>query len=188
MRPCWLVIALAALCSCGVEVEVATDPLSVDIPETSVGVTVDAEVALDIPPQALGDIVVEEVSATMEVVNTSKASPMQVEVRLSKQGTAQPGSPIVYPHATRPTYVDSATLLLSKTYPAGTTTAETIKNPVLATLVKEKRIYLIVSNTVSSLGFTDKLPLTIRLQNAVLHATVSKSLASAGGAVPLSGL
>jgi hypothetical protein len=184
--------ALALLAtSCGVAVEVRTDPTSVDIPVTSVGSNFYAEVAVDIPAASLGDIVVEELDGDLFIRNLTNRTTMNLSLMISTRGTATPGTPFFFTEINKPAYVNQAIVLVpQKAYGPNSRTAERIVLDANARrlLLSTRRIYLIVSNTVTSAGIGDVPPFNLRLEDATLHARVSKSLQSANGALDLSGL
>ncbi len=187
--PLFALALLAA--SCGVAVEVQTDPTSVDIPVTSVGTNVYAEVAVDIPSASLGDIVVEELSGDLAIRNLTKETTMNLSLRITTVGDATPEVPRFYSEANLPKgFNQSIVLVQPKSYAPGTSTPEHISLDPNARklLLSTRRIYLIVSNTVTRAGIGDLPPYNIRLENATLHARVSKSLQSATGGLDLTGL
>jgi len=188
-RSLLVALALALAAACAPIVEVETDPIAQTIPVTSVGFQAYVELAIDMPPQSQGDVRVEDVFANLQVHNASRASNMLIEMRVSVQGTAAPGTPFAFTQANRPPYFPTSVAVLGpKTYAAGTTTPEHIAGAPLIPIIGEPRIWLIVSNTVTSVGLGDVLPLQADLNQIVLHAVVTKSLAGVGGGLEATGL
>ena len=177
-----------ALAACAPVVEVETEPIALTIPVTSVGLQAYVELAIDMPPQSQGDVRVEDVFADLQVHNASRASDMLIELRVGVQGTATPGTPFAFTQANRPPYFSSSVAVLSKTYAAGRTVSERIFGAPLIPIIGEPRIWLIVSNTVTSVGLGDVLPLQADLNQVVLHAVVTKSLAGVGGGLEATGM
>jgi hypothetical protein len=183
-----LPLALLAA-ACAPVVEVQTDPISQSIPVTSFGVQTFVELAIDLPPQSQGDVRVDDVSADLQVRNASRATGMLLEVRVSLEGTATPEVPFAFTQANKPDYfARSVALLGPKTYAAGTTTPEHVSGSALIPAIGKPTMWLIVSNTVNSAGLGDVLPLQIDLNQIVLHAVVTKSLAGVGGGLETTGL
>ncbi|HEY8210526.1 MAG TPA: hypothetical protein VIG99_23750 [Myxococcaceae bacterium] len=184
--------ALAALLAagCAPMVEVQTEPISQTIPITSVGLQSYVELAIDLPPQSQGDVHVENVTADLQVHNASRATNMLLELRVSLSGTATPEVPFPFTQANRPSYfAESVALLGPKVYDGGTTTQEHIEGAGLIPAIGKPRLWLIVSNTVTSIGLGDSLSsLQLNLNQVVLHAVVTKSLAGAGGGLETTGL
>lgn len=187
MRRLVLCGLLSLLSACGVTVELQTDPIFAIIPITSVGLDNYAEVAVDLPSASRGDIVVEEVSADLVLINRSSASTIALSLRVSKTGQATPVMPILF-GSLKPEYYDQAVTLIP---PTSIGPGETLPMHVDATaveaLLNEPRLYLIAANAVTEQG-PGELGVRLEIQNARLHALVSKSLRSAGGAVDLIGL
>lgn len=187
-RPALLFAVLSAA-ACAPVVEVQTDPLSETIPVTSVGLQSYVEIAIDLPPQSQGDVQVNDVTADLQVHNASRASNMLLELRVSLTGTATPQVPFAFTELNRPAYFPSSVALLGpKTYAAGTTTPEHVQGAGLIPAIGKPRLWLIVSNTVNSVGLGDALPLQANLNEVVVHAVVTKSLAGAGGGLETTGL
>jgi hypothetical protein len=184
--PLWLApLALA----CAPVVEVQTDPISQAIPVTAVGLQSYVEIAIDLPPQSQGDIHVEDVSADLTVRNPSRGTNMRFSARVSLEGTATPETPYLFTELNRPAYFAQSVLVLGeKTYAAGSATPERLLGAPLIPALGSPRLWLIISNTVTSLGLGDVLPLEIRLEGIVLHAVVTKSLAGASGGLDATGL
>jgi hypothetical protein len=63
-----------------------------------------------------------------------------------------------------------------------------VNSPTLWNASGKPRIWIIVSNTVTSSGIGDPLPLELRLEDMVLHAIVSKPFEGLEGALGPSGL
>ena len=188
LKPLLLPAALAAA-ACAPVVEVQTDPVSQSIPVTSLGVQSYVELAIDLPPQSQGDVEVENVSADLQIHNSSRASTMLLELRVSLQGTATPGVPFVFTEVNRPAYYAGAIPVLGpRSYNANSTTPEHIDATPLAQAIGRPRIWLIVSNTITSLGLGDVLPLQANLNQIVVRAVVTKSLAGAGGGIEATGM
>jgi len=184
-----ILLPAAALLACAPVVQVQTDPISQSIPVTSVGLQSYVELAIDLPPQSQGDVEVDDVSADLQVQNGSRASGMLLELRVSLTGTATSKTPFAFTELNRPSYFPTSVALLGpKTYAAGTTTPEHVVGNALIPAIGKPTLWLIVSNTVNSVGLGDALPLQVNLQNIVLHAKVTKSLAGAGGGLETTGL
>jgi hypothetical protein len=184
------VAALLAAAGCAPVVEVQTDPVSQSVPITSVGVQSYVELAIDLPPQSQGDVQVNDVSADLQVHNGSRGTNMLLELRVSLTGTATSKTPYVFTEVNRPSYFASSVALLGpKTYSAGTTTPEHVEGAALIKAIGKPTLWLIVSNTVQSVGLGDSLSsLQVDLNQVVLHAVVTKSLAGAGGGLETTGL
>jgi hypothetical protein len=177
------------LSGCSALVEVQTEPVDQSVQVTSLGVPVYLELAIDLPTVAQGDIVVIEVSGTLTVANPAAQTSMALEIRVSTQGTATPGVPVLYTSANTPAYFSQASIVLpSKTYAPNSQTPETIQNPALAQAVGNPRLWIIASNLVTNLGLFDSLPLELQLNDIVVRAVVEKSFEGLSGGVPLSGL
>jgi hypothetical protein len=168
--------------ACAPVVEVQTDPINQSIPVTSVGLQSYVEIAIPLPPQSQGDVLVNDVTADLQVQNGSRASNMLLELRVSLTGTATPEVPFAFTELNRPSYFASSVALLGpKTYAAGTTTPEHVQGAALIPAIGKPTLWLIVSNTVNGVGLGDALPLQADLKQIVVHAEVTKSLAGAGG-------
>jgi hypothetical protein len=182
--------AAVALTGCGVELEVATSPVSQTVPVTAVGVEGYVELPFDVPKEAQGDIVIEEVGADVTVVNASHGTTMTFTVRVSDRGTATSATaPYVFTENNKPAYFNSAAVVLPPTpFAAGTSTPQHIASAALAQYLKSPRLWIIVGNRISTLGVGDLPPLELALNNLVLHAKLKKSflgLAPAGEAAGL---
>jgi hypothetical protein len=186
-RPLLALVPLVAACAPVVEVQ--TDPINQSISVTSVGLQSYVEIAIDLPPQSQGDVEVNDVTADVQVQNGSRASSMLLELRVSLTGTATPQVPVIFTELNRPSYFASSVALLGpKTYAAGTTTPEHVQGAALIPAIGKPTLWLIVSNTVNSVGLGDALPLQVDLKQIVVHAVVTKSLAGAGGGLETTGL
>lgn len=186
---------LALLCpllltACSAELAVDTPPQSVAIPVTSAVRPVYVEVAVDMPLETLDlDVVVKEITADLTVYNPSKAFTLRSSARLSLTGTATPDKPIVYSDNNPPPYYATAEELLpQKDFPPSTRTPVNVNSPTLAKAIGKPRIWVIVSNTVTSSGIGDPLPLELRLEDMVLHVVISKPFEGLEGALGPSGL
>lgn len=185
--PFWLAASLALACAPVVEVQ--TDPIDQAIPVTSVGAQSYVEIAIDLPPQSQGDIHVEDVYADLTVRNPSRGTSMRFSARVSLEGTATPEAPYLFTEINRPAYFARSVVVLGdKVYAAGTATPERLMGAPLIPALGKPRMWLIISNTVTSLGLGDLFPLEIRLENIVLHAVVTKSLAGVSGGLDVTGL
>jgi hypothetical protein len=103
------------LTACSAEVFVETEPMNQAVPVTSILQPVYVEVAIDIPPEAQGlDIIVQEVSADLTVVNPMRALTLEAGARLSLEGDATPETPKFYTDSTLPAYFARAELLLRR--------------------------------------------------------------------------
>jgi hypothetical protein len=178
------------LSACSAEVAVETPPQSQAIPVTSIGDPVYAEVAVDLPPETQGlDVIVKDVHATLTMVNPSQAFTLDTSVRLSFTGTAEPNKPILYSEQNKPAYYASAEELMPRrSFAPNSRTPVTLSSPGLVKVIGKERIWIIVSNTVTRATIGGVLPLEIQLQDAVLHATVSKSFNGLEGALGVGGL
>ncbi len=189
-----LVLALVCpllLSACSAEVAVETPPQTQKVPITSVGKPAYAEVAVDLPPETQElDVTVKEISATLTVHNPSDAFDLTTSARLSLQGNATPGTPIFYTDQNLPPYYATAEVLMApREFAPASRTPVTITSPTLAKAVGQKRIWVIVANTVTGLGGIG-LPteLEIQLENIVLHVTLTKSFNGLDGALGVGGL
>ena len=185
LLPCVLLLT-----ACSAEVAVTTEPFDQSVQVTSLLERVYAEVAIDVPNEAVGDVILREISASLAVVNPTKALTLEVGARLSLNGKAEPGTPLFYTTNNRPPYFDaSAELLTPQSFAPGERKPFVITNPVLKEAVGKKRIWLIVNNTVRQLGIgTDALPVNILLEDITFHAVVTKPFPGVGGALEVGGL
>ncbi|HVE85244.1 MAG TPA: hypothetical protein VND93_20470 [Myxococcales bacterium] len=184
-----LPLAVLAAAACAPVVQVQTDPVNQSIPVTSVGVQAYVEVAIDLPPESQGDVLVNQALLDVQVQNASRSAKMLVELRASLQGTATPETPYAFTEANRPAYfANSIAVLAPKSYDAGATVQEHVDATPLRDAIGKPRLWLIVANTVTSVGFGEVFPLQINLNQIILHATVTKSLAGAGGALETTGM
>lgn len=186
---------LALLCpllltACSAELAVDTPPQTVAIPVTSAIRPVFVEVAVDMPEETQNlDVVVKEITADLTVFNPSKAFTLKSSARLSLTGTATPDAPIVYSDNNPPSYYATAEELLpQKDFAPGTRTPVNVNSPTLRNAIGKPRIWIIVSNTVTSTGVGDPLPLELRLEDMILHAVVSKPFEGLEGALGPTGL
>lgn len=178
------------LAACSAEVAVQTEPMSATIPITSVLKPTFVEVAVDLPPETQGlDVTVNDVGAVLTVVNPSQAFTLETSARLSLTGSATPDSPVFYTENNLPPYYATAEVLLPpSTFKPNTKTPVTIDSPTLAKAIGKKRLWVIVSNTVTSASIGGALPLEIQLQNIVLHAEVTKPFRGLDGLLGVGGL
>ncbi len=161
------------------------------VPVTSLLQPVYAEVAIDIPPEAQGlDVIVQEISADLTVVNPTRALTLEAGARLSFEGQATPDKPVLYTDTNMPAYFTRAALLLpTQDFSPQSRTPFVIDNPVLVQAAGKERIYIIVNNTVKRLGIgTDTLPVNILLENIVFRARVTKPFPGIGGGLEVGGL
>jgi hypothetical protein len=186
LLPCVLLLS-----ACSAEVFVETEPFNQSVPVTSLLQPVYVEVAIDVPPEAQGlDIVVQEISADLTVVNPTTALTLEAGARLSLEGEATPDKPVFYTNSNLPAYFNKAAVLLpTRDFAPQSRTPFTIDNPVLVQAAGKERIYLIVNNTVKRLGIgTDTLPVNILLENIVFRARVTKPFPGIGGGMEVGGL
>ncbi|HYO53128.1 hypothetical protein [Archangium sp.] len=179
------------LAACSAEVAVDTPPQSVTIPVTSAIRPVYVEVAVDLPSETQElDVSVKEMSATLSVYNPSRAFTLKSSVRMSLTGNATPDQPIVYSENNPPPYYATAEELLPESpYPPNSRTPVTIDSSVLLKAIGKKRIWLIVSNTVTQGGgIGDPLPLELRMEDIILHIVVAKPFQGLEGLLGPSGL
>ena len=178
------------LTACSAELAVDTPPQTVAIPVTSALKPVYVEVAVDMPEETKGlDVVVKEITVDLTVFNPSKAFTLRSSARLSLVGTATPDKPIIYGDNNPPPYYATAEELLpQKDFPPSTRTPVNVNSPTLAKAIGKDRIWIIVSNMVTSSGIGDPLPLELRLEDMILHAVVSKPFEGLEGALGPSGL
>lgn len=192
IRRVCVLAGLAALAACDAEVAVQTQPFDQTIEVMSAGVPVYAEIALDLPTEAQGEITVESVSADLRVVNSARNTTMRLDARLSTQGLATPGHPVLYTSVNRPAYFDSAVPLLQGDFAPLTTTPQHVADAdhQLAAVLQAgpPRIWLIVSNMATQLGPLDVPPLALDLKSVTLHAVVRKSMASFAGGSAAAGM
>jgi hypothetical protein len=187
-----LALVFLFLSACSAEIDVQSDPFSQTVPVTSLLEPVYAEVAIDLPEETQSiEVTVNTVSATLAVVNPSKSLTLQTGVRLSFEGKAEPGTATAYTNANLPAYYSKAAELIApRNFAPGSSTPLTIENPALVQAVTKKRVWLIVSNTVTRTSGlpTESFPVNIRLENIVFHATVTKAFPGLGGALEVGGL
>ncbi|QSQ28546.1 hypothetical protein JY651_45980 [Pyxidicoccus parkwayensis] len=185
---------LLALSACSAEISVQTEPFNATVPVTSILEPVYAEVALDLPDETVNtedlDIVVQEVAATLTVVNPSPTLTLRTSARLSFTGTATPDQPKTYTDINRPAYYATAAEILPvRDFAPNSRTAVRIDTPALKDAIGKRRVWFIVSNTVvrSGLG-TPVLPVNIQLQDIVFTALITKPFPGLGGALEVGGL
>jgi hypothetical protein len=188
--PCLLLL----LTACSAEVAVETEPMTQTVPVTSLLKPVYVEVAIDVPQEAVGDVILREISASLTVVNPTKSLTLEAGARLSLNGQATPDQPLFYTDTNLPAYFQAASVLLpTRSFNPGEQVPFTIKDndqdKVLLKAVGKPRIWLIVNNTVSRLGIgTDTLPVNILLKDIIFRATVTKPFPKVGGALEIGGL
>jgi hypothetical protein len=185
-----LLACLLLFTACSAEVSVETEPFDQTVPVTSLLQPVYVEVAIDVPNEAVGDVIVQEISADLTVVNPTRALTLDAGARLSLTGQATPDKPVFYTDTNLPAYFSAASVLLpTQAFAPGEHRAVTIKDPVLVQAAGKPHIWLIVNNTVSRVGLgTDTLPVNILLQNIIFRATVTKPFPKVGGALEVGGL
>jgi hypothetical protein len=189
------VSCLLLLSACSAEIEIQTEPLKpVVVPVTSILQPVYAEVALDLPEEAVNtqdlNIIVEQVSATLTVVNPSTTVTLRTSARLSFTGTAIPGQPKLYTDIDRPAYYNTAAEILPvRDFAPNTRTPVTIDTPALKEAIGRRRVWVIVSNTVVRSGIgAPVVPVNIRLEDVVFRALITKPFPGLGGALEVGGL
>ena len=186
LLPCVLLLS-----ACSAEVFVESEPISQTVPVTSLLQPVYAEVAIDIPPEAQGlDVIVQEISADLTVVNPTRSLTLEAGARLSLEGQATPEEPVLYTNTNLPAYFNrAAQLLATQDFAPQSRTPFTIDNPVLVQAAGKPRIWIIVNNTVKRVGIgTDTLPVNILLENIVFRARVTKPFPGIGGGMEVGGL
>lgn len=189
--PCLLLASLLTLTACSAEVDVATEPIDQSVPLTSILEPVYAEIALDIPEEAQGDVTVHAVAADLTVVNPTRALTLEMGLRISLEGQATPGTPVLYTDRNLPAYFSRASVVLpTQAFAPGARVPVHTENPVLKEAVGKPRIWIIVNNTVRrvGLGGADTLPVNIRLEDIVFSATVTKPFPGVGGGLEVGGL
>jgi hypothetical protein len=185
---------LLVLSACSAQISVQTEPFDATVPVTSILEPVYAEVALDLPEETVNtedlDIVVEQVAATLTVVNPSPTLTLRTSARLSFTGTATPDEAKTYTDLNRPAYYDTAAEILPvRDFAPNSRTAVRIDTPALKNAIGKRRVWFIVSNTVvrSGLG-TPVLPVNIRLEDILFTALITKPFPGLGGALEVGGL
>jgi hypothetical protein len=183
--PCVLLLT-----ACSAEVAVTTEPFDQTVPVTSLLEPVYAEVAIDVPNEAVGDVIVEDISADLTVVNPTRSLTLETGARLSLTGQATPDKPVLYTNNNLPAYFNTASVLLpTQSFAPGESRPVSIRDPVLRQAAGKPRIWLIVNNTVRRVGLgTDTLPVNILLEDIVFRATVTKPFPNVGGALEVGGL
>ncbi|MCY1019202.1 hypothetical protein [Pyxidicoccus sp. MSG2] len=182
------------LTSCSAEISVQTEPFDQTVPVTSILEPVYAEVALDLPEETVDteglDIVVDEVAATLTVVNPSTLLTLRTSARLSFEGTATPDQPKTYTNVNLPAYYNRAAEILAvRDFAPNSRTAVRIDTPALKDAIGKRRVWFIVSNTVvrSGLG-TPVFPVNIQLEDIIFQAVLTKPFPGLGGALEVGGL
>ena len=183
-----LTLALLATAGCSAQIEVTTDPISQDIPFQSVGLPAYSEIAVDIPEEAQGlpeSLTIDDLEISGNVLNQTSGTSLDMALKLSFEGTAVPGT--LLQHPVKPLYYDSAeTLIAEASYPQNSTTPFLIEKGPLLQILGKKRIWILINNTVTSLGLGDTPKL--RLQNVVIHAVVTKDFRGLGPGTEALGL
>ena len=170
-----------------------TPPTDASIPITSIGNPVYVEVAIDLPDETQGlDIIVKDVSASFAVYNPSAVFTLETSAKVSLTGTAEPGQPLFY-YSDRelPPYYATAGDLLNpaRVFKPGERADLNVTSPMLVQALGKQRLWVIVSNTITRAGIgTQPLPLEIRLENIIIHATVTKEFRGLEGALGIGGL
>lgn len=187
-----LLVSLSVAASgCAAAIDVTTDPISADIPFQSVAVPAYSEIAIAIPEEAQTtpeSVVINSLTMTGNIVNPMKATSLEMALKLSFEGVAQPGSAAVFQHPVKPLYYDAAeTLLESRTYAANTTFTFTIPKEPLLQILGKKTIYILINNTVTQLGLGDTTP-GLKLQNVQVHAQIVKEFPGLGPGTEVIGL
>jgi hypothetical protein len=188
-----LVLALVCpllLAACSAEVAADTPPQTQSVPITSVGRPAYAEVAIDLPAELRStSFTVKELNATLTVHNPSETFRLTTSARLSLEGSATPGNPAFYTDQNLPEYyADAIELLKPREFAPSSRTPVTIDSPELVRAIYNKRIWVIVSNTVTGLAIGTPTKLEIRLENIVLHAVITKTFTGVEGALGPGGL
>lgn len=191
MRNALTLLCPLLLTACSAEVAVDTPPVSQSIPILSLFEPAIVEVAVDMPEETQRlDVTVKSLGADLTVVNPSQSFTLETSIRLSLTGTATPDAPKFYTRNNLPPYYELAEELLpTKKFAPNTRTPVTINSPTLVKAIGKKRIWIFVSNTVTSAGVGGgTLPMEIQLENAVLHAVVTKPFHGLEGALGPGGL
>jgi len=183
------------LTACSAEVFVETEPIDQAVPVTSLLQPVYAEVAIDVPPEAQGlDIIVQQITADLTVVNPTQALTLEAGVRLSLEGQATPEEPKLYTSNTLPEYFTRASVLLpTQNFAPQSSKAVTIdsaQTPALVQAAGKERIWIIVNNTVKQVGIgaPPPFPVTILLEDIIFRAHVTKPFPGIGGGLEVGGL
>ncbi|WP_257453617.1 hypothetical protein [Archangium lipolyticum] len=186
---------LALLCplllsACSAEIAVETPPQTQNIPITSVGEPAYVEVAVDLPAETQGlDVTVKEISATLTVHNPSQMFTLKTVGRLSLTGNATPDSPVFYTRNNLPPYYETAEILLpEREFAPASHTPVSINSPTLVKAIGQKRIWVIVSNTVTQVRIGTPSSLEIQLENIILRAVVTKPFQGLEGVLGPGGL
>jgi hypothetical protein len=182
------------LTACSAEVFVETEPMSQTVPVISLQQRVYVEVAIDIPPEAQGlDIIVQQITADLTVVNPTQSLTLEAGVRLSLEGTATPEKPVLYTNSNLPAYFSRTSVLLPTRDFAPQSrvpvTIDSAQTPALVTAAGKARIWIIVNNTVRRVGIgADTLPVNILLEDIIFRARVTKPFPGVGGGLEVGGL
>ncbi|AKQ63092.1 putative lipoprotein [Myxococcus hansupus] len=194
MRALLLLPCVLLLSACSAEIAIQTEPFDQVVPVTSLLEPVYAEVALDLPEESVNtqnlDIVVNEVAASLVVVNPSPTLTLRTAARLSLTGSATPDNPRLYTDFNRPAYYDTAAEILpQRDFQPNSRTPVRIDAPALKSAIGRRRVWVIVSNTVVRSGLTlPQLPAQIRLEDIVFQALLTKPFPGLGGALEVGGL
>lgn len=189
LLPCVLLLS-----ACSAEVFVESEPIDQAVPVTSLLQPVYAEVAIDIPPEAQGlDIIVQEITADLTVVNPTQSLTLEAGARLSLEGQATPDAPVLYTNNNLPAYFARAAVLLpTQDFAPQSRRPVTIDSKDTPTLVQaagKPRIWIIVNNTVKRLGVgSDTLPVNILLEDIIFRARVTKPFPGIGGGMEVGGM
>ncbi|ATB29087.1 hypothetical protein [Melittangium boletus] len=191
-------LSLALLCplllaACSAQMAVDSEPTNATIPITSIGDPVYVEVAVDLPDETQElDVLINDVSATFAVYNPSTMFTLETSAKVSLTGTAVPDEPLFYYSESQlPAYYATAGDLLypPRVFKPGERSDVSVTSPTLTQALGKQRVWIIVSNTITRAGIgTQPLPLEIRLENIVIHATVSKEFRGLEGLLGIGGL
>ncbi|MCE9670864.1 hypothetical protein LY474_23940 [Myxococcus stipitatus] len=193
-RVLFVTCCLFLLASCSAEISIETEPFDLRVPATSLLQPVYAEVALDLPQESVNtqdlDIVVEQVAATLTVVNPSSSLTLRTSMRLSFTGQATPDDPVFYTDLNLPAYyAQAAEILPARDFAPTTSTPLRLDSPALKQAVGRRRVWFIVSNTAMRGGLTPpQLPVELRLEDIVFQALLTKPFPGLGGALENGGL
>lgn len=183
------------LTACSADVFVETEPIDQAVPVTSLLQPVYAEVAIDVPPEAQGlDIIVQQITADLTVVNPTQTLTLEAGVRLSLEGTATPEKPALYTNTNLPAYFSRTSVLLPTQDFAPQSrvpvTIDSAKTPALVEAAGKARIWIIVNNTVRQVGIgaPPVLPVNILLEDIIFRAQVTKPFPGIGGGLEVGGL
>jgi len=192
LRVASLPLVALLVTACTAEIEVQTTPMDIAIPVTSVGLDGFAELAIPMPEEARGSIIVVSVAGEAFAVNASDGTTLQFQLFVlpaGVTGTATPETPFLFTEANPPAYFAQALPLVpATTFGPGTRTRQAIANPGLAPAVRQETMWLVAANTVSSVGVGDVLPLELQLEGLTFNVIVTKSFESSAGGMELLGL